>query len=221
MHLAQWNTVKDILLQQDLTPDSPNLPISSLLPALQTGVAAAAKTVLVEGKFVPASAMTAVEALYESQVDPNLTNAIDIGVAAGRDIIAMRANDGSTAPNPNFTGKAYHMANNDLKFQLDWFIHQSHSNIYKGDNSTCGVWRSTPPLFLIAAFPQWRNVTPWAMETPSQFRPPPPPDFQESNIYQEAYNETMRLGRKDSAFRTEEETMTAKFWYVRASWVRE
>ncbi|GAB5037173.1 pap2 superfamily protein [Nannochloropsis oceanica] len=186
MHLAQWNTVKEILLQQDLTPDSPNLPISSLLPALQTGVAAAAKTVLVDGQFVPAGAMAAIEALYDSQVDLTLTAAINIGVTAGQDIIAMRANDGSTAPNPN-------------------------SN---GDNSTCGVWRSTPSEFAIAAFPQWRSVTPWAMEAPSQFRLPPPPDFQESSIYQEAYNEVMRLGRKVSAFRTEEETMTARFWMM-------
>jgi len=118
MHLAQWNTVKEILLQQDLTPDSPTLPISSLLPALQTGVAAAAKTVLVDGQFVPAGAMAAIEALYDSQVDLTLTAAINIGVAAGQDIIAMRANDGSTAPNPNSNGKAFHMVENDLKVPL-------------------------------------------------------------------------------------------------------
>lgn len=57
------------------------------------------------------------------------------------------------------------------------------------------------------------------METPSQFRLPPPPDYQESTIFQEAYNEVMRVGRKVSAFRTEEETMIGEFWYVRASLV--
>jgi hypothetical protein len=65
--------------------------------------------------------------------------------------------------------------------------------------------------------PQWRNVTPWALETPSQFRLPPPPDYEKSTIYQQAYNESMRVGRKVSAFRTAEETMIADFWYVRAS----
>ena len=55
------------------------------------------------------------------------------------------------------------------------------------------------------------------METPSQFRLPPPPDYQNSIIFREAYNETMRIGRKISAFRTEEETMIGEFWYVRAS----
>lgn len=50
------------------------------------------------------------------------------------------------------------------------------------------------------------------MEDPSQFRLPPPPDFRNSGIFQEAYNEVMRLGRKVSAFRTEEETMIGDFW---------
>lgn len=87
-------------------------------------------------------------------------------------------------------------------------FHRTH----KGDNTTCGKWRSTPPAFLPAATPQWRFVKPWAMETPSHFRLPAPPDFQNSAIFQEAYNEVMRLGRKVSAFRTEEETMIGDFW---------
>jgi hypothetical protein len=65
--------------------------------------------------------------------------------------------------------------------------------------------------------PQWRSVTPWALETPSQFRLPPPPDYQKSTIFREAYNESMLVGRKISAFRTKEETMIGEFWYVRAS----
>jgi len=90
-------------------------------------------------------------------------------------------------------------------------------NAHKGDYTTCGKWRSTPPALLAAAVPQWRYVKPWAMETPSQFRLPPPPDYQKSTIFQNAYKEVMRVGRKVSAFRTEEETMIGKFWYVRAS----
>lgn len=62
--------------------------------------------------------------------------------------------------------------------------------------------------------PQWRFVKPWAMETASQFRLPPPPDYQNSTIFREAYNEVMRVGRKVSAFRTPEETMIGEFWCV-------
>jgi len=112
MHLAQWNTVKDILNQQGLTPESPNLPISSLLPALKTGVAAAAKTVLLDGKFVWANATGAINALYASQVDSTQMTAINLGVAAGQAVTAMRVNDGSTATASPFRGKACHMASN-------------------------------------------------------------------------------------------------------------
>lgn len=110
MHLAQWNAVNDILLQQGLTPDSPNLPISSLLPALKAGVAAAAKTVLVDGKFVWVNAAGAINTLYNSQVDLTQTTAISFGVAAGDAVIAMRVNDGSTAAASPFAGEACHMA---------------------------------------------------------------------------------------------------------------
>lgn len=104
-HLAQWNTVKAILAQQSLTPDSPNLPISSLLPALKSGVAAAAKTVLVDGKFIWVNATAAINALYNSQVDPTQTAAINLGVAAGQAVITMRMNDGSAATAAPFRGE--------------------------------------------------------------------------------------------------------------------
>lgn len=113
MHLAQWNTVKAILGQQGLTPDSPNLPISSLLPALKAGVAAAAKTVLVDGKFVDATATGAITALYDSQVDPAQTTAINLGVVAGQAIIVMRIGDGSAASASPFRGKACRMLINN------------------------------------------------------------------------------------------------------------
>ena len=59
-----------------------------------------------------------------------------------------------------------------------------------GDNTTCGVWRSTPIEKRPAAMPTWRYVKPWAMETPSQFRLPPPPSYNTSSIiYQQAYIE--------------------------------
>ena len=84
--------------------------------------------------------------------------------------------------------------------------------MHTGNDTLCGVWRSTPNKNESAAMPQWRYVKPWAMETPSQFRLPPPPNFESSTIYREAYNETMRLGRKSSSFRTEMETMIGGFW---------
>jgi hypothetical protein len=107
-HLAQWNAVKAILSQEGLTFDSPNLPIARLLPALKSGVAAAAKTVLVDGQFIWSNAQAAIDALYNSQVDPTQTAAINLGVAAGQAVITLRTNDGFPTVNGNFmgTGKA-------------------------------------------------------------------------------------------------------------------
>lgn len=95
-HLAQWRTVESILAAQDppLTPDSSNLPISTLLPALRSGIAAAAKTILLSPIMMWTNASTAVNALYDSQVVASQTAAIAAGVAQAQAIITMRSNDG-------------------------------------------------------------------------------------------------------------------------------
>ena len=38
-----------------------------------------------------------------------------------------------------------------------------------------GDWRPAPPAFAPAQTPQWPDVTPFALHSGSQFRPPPPP----------------------------------------------
>ena len=40
-----------------------------------------------------------------------------------------------------------------------------------------GEWRPTPPTFAPGAFPQFAYMTPWALTSPSQFRPAGPPDL--------------------------------------------
>ena len=73
------------------------------------------------------------------------TDGIALGNAVGAVILALRANDGSTATVPYTPG------------------------------SGPGVWVPTPPAFAPAVVPQWRYVTPWTMAAPEQFRPGPPP----------------------------------------------
>ena len=51
-----------------------------------------------------------------------------------------------------------------------------------------GVWVPTPPAFLPYALPQWGFVTPFAMDSSSQFRPPGPPSL-DSQRYAADYNE--------------------------------
>ncbi len=63
-----------------------------------------------------------------------------------------------------------------------------------------------PPLA-----PQWGQVTPWAMTSADQFRPPPPPAVGSAE-YAAAFNDVKSLGAADSTTRTADETLYAHFW---------
>jgi uncharacterized protein (TIGR03118 family) len=78
-----------------------------------------------------------------------------------------------------------------------------------------GDWRPTLPAFAPAQTPQWPAVTPFALNSGSQFRPAAPPTLT-SAAYTAAFNETRDLGRVDSAVRTPQETEVAKFWEGKA-----
>ena len=54
-------------------------------------------------------------------------------------------------------------------------------------------------------------MTPFAMESPSQFRPGPPPDLKSAE-WAKDYNEIKELGEKNSAKRTPRQTEDARFW---------
>lgn len=74
-----------------------------------------------------------------------------------------------------------------------------------------GAWRPTPPGFRAALAPQWSGVRPFAVGSPEDFRPGPPPELT-SREYAEAFNEVRALGRRDSFVRTAEQTQVARFW---------
>src|SRR5437773_2350013 len=74
-----------------------------------------------------------------------------------------------------------------------------------------GVWVPTPPAFLPYLQPQWGFVTPFAMSSSSQFRPPGPPAL-DSQRYAADYNEVKELGAAVGSTRTEEQTLIALFW---------
>jgi hypothetical protein len=78
-----------------------------------------------------------------------------------------------------------------------------------------GDWRPTPPGFAPAQTPQWPFVTPFALDSGSQFRPPPPPALT-SAAYTAAFNEVKDLGRVDSTDRTAQQTEVARFWEAKA-----
>jgi hypothetical protein len=55
------------------------------------------------------------------------------------------------------------------------------------------------------------TMTPFAMESPSQFRPGPPPDLKSAG-WAKDYNEIKELGQKNSSKRTPRQTEDARFW---------
>ena len=75
--------------------------------------------------------------------------------------------------------------------------------------TTPGVYVPTP----ITAASKWGNVKPFAMATPSQFRPGPPISL-ESTEWATDYNEIKDYGGKTSAKRSPQQTETARFWLM-------
>ncbi len=153
------------------------------------------------------AAYTALKALYPSQTatfDAELVDslanlpghegrsqAIARGLAWGEhvanQILALRSVDGFSTPAPNYFG-----------------------------NTGPGVWRSVatavnPDGTLPAVLPQFRYVLPFAIATPDQFRPGPPPDLT-STLYAADVNTVKDLGRVNSATRTPDQTKLAQLW---------
>ena len=61
--------------------------------------------------------------------------------------------------------------------------------------------------------PTWPAMPPFALASPSQFRPGPPPALK-SREWAEDYNEIKELGGKTSSKRSAQQTETARFWLM-------
>jgi PAP2 superfamily. len=77
--------------------------------------------------------------------------------------------------------------------------------------SAVGQWRPTPPGLLPGAGPQFAYMTPWAIGSPSQFRPAGPPALTSAR-YTSDFNETQSMGSLSSSIRTADQTLASKFW---------
>jgi hypothetical protein len=134
------------------------------------------------------SRAAAIEAIYQQYLLDHGLNPADPGVAVGATaaagIIALRATDGSfpVPPPPPFTGSL-----------------------------AIGVWRPTPPAFAPMAAPWLGSVTPFALNSPSQFRAQDPPALN-SPEYTRDYEEAKLFGKSDSTARTAAQTDLANFW---------
>jgi hypothetical protein len=123
--------------------------------------------------------------------DPEQSESIDQGLAWGRqvanDILAWRSSDGFNTALPPVTG-----------------------------GQAPGQWRPTPPAFQSMVLPQVATMLPYAIASPSQFRPAGPPAL-DSAQYAANFNETKTLGSATSSIRTAEQTLIAHYWAGNAS----
>ena len=74
-----------------------------------------------------------------------------------------------------------------------------------------GVWRPTPPNNLPPAHPGWATMRPFALTSPSQFRPAGPPAV-DTEAFKKARIEVSLLGAASSTTRTAEQTEIAQYW---------
>jgi hypothetical protein len=109
------------------------------------------------------------------------TAGIMVGQMAAQNILAARANDGS---------------NKTVTYNV---VFQP------------GAWQPTPPAYGPPLSPQWPLVTPFCLQSASQFRPPPPPALT-SPEYTAAFNQVKDVGAFDSTTRTADQTEAGLFW---------
>lgn len=136
-------------------------------------------------------------AMFDAQLQAHLDAVADgpaqdagiaLGMSCANGIMGLRSDDGSSVMMPYNAG---HKA---------------------------GDWIPTPADFTLPFNPDWPGVEPWTMLNAQQFRPVGPAGYTNmkallrSPEYTAAFNEVKSLGELDSAERTEEQTIIARFW---------
>jgi hypothetical protein len=150
----------------------------------QAAVAQAAHDVLVN--YFP-DQKTFIDSALNSSLqninDGSIENGQKVGAAAAADIIALRANDGSS-PLTTYAGPA---------------------------NPGVGAYRPTPGKFAPGIDVEWGNVKPFLLKDGKQFLPEPPPAIG-SDKYKKALAEVAEIGEIKSTKRTEDQTHIAQFY---------
>jgi hypothetical protein len=144
-------------------------------------VEAAYRVLLAEAPSQAASLEAARTASLAAIPEPARANGAAVGAAAAQALLASRAQDGRDTVVPHAPGNGP------------------------------GAWIPTPPGSLAAVAPFLGRVTPFTMQSPSQFRPAGPPRL-DSPRYAAEYREVRALGAKTGSTRTPGQTATALFW---------
>src|SRR5205823_1427096 len=91
------------------------------------------------------------------------TDGISVGAAVASAVLGLRANDGA------------------------------YINVPYTSGSAIGQWQPTAPAYESALYPQWGQLTPFAMNSGNQFRPTGPPPVGSAQ-YQADYDQVKLLG---------------------------
>jgi hypothetical protein len=160
-------------------------------PGASADAAAIAAAHAVLENYFPGNA-SALDAAYAASLAriPNGSakqDGVAVGAAAAAALIALRTGDGSAPP-----------------------------EFYSPTSAAPGAWQPTPSCPAAGgALLQWRNLLPFAIESTSQFRSAPPPALT-GELYALGYNEVMRVGSIDSAFRPQDRADVARFYAATA-----
>jgi hypothetical protein len=116
-----------------------------------------------------------------------------VGLEAANSIIALRTGDGRLTP-------------------------IGTTSSFETKDPGPGVWRLTPPAFLVPQTPWLGSVQPFLLKSPGQFRPEPPIPLSSSEWVRQ-FNEVKSYGSATSAVRTSAQTATA--WFFTANVIRQ
>jgi len=131
-----------------------------------------------------AESLAAIASSDAAENSQSIARGIEWGQTVADAIWAWRATDGFTTVFPPFTGPA---------------------------SPGPGEWRPTPPGNLAMAGRQFVDMTPWVINSPSQFRAAGPPALTSAQ-YTADFKETKLKGSDTSASRTADETFYSQFW---------
>ena len=151
--------------------------------SIQAAAAQAARDVLV-GLYPARVAIFDAELAVSLQgiEESRAQQGIRVGQIVAEQILAVRATDGWNAPPPPFVLPA-----------------------------TPGNWQPVAPANAAATFTHYPSVLPFAITSPAQFAPGPPPSLTSAQ-YATDLNEVKEIGAVNSATRTAEQTQVAKLW---------
>jgi membrane-associated phospholipid phosphatase len=165
---------------------APSAPDGSSPQAAVIGASHTAQVLLfpLQKAALDADLAASIAAIRDDGSDSSIANGLAWGTSVANQIVAWRSTDGFNAsPPPYVFGAA----------PGDWQVTPGGSG---------------PPKFRALA-----TTTPFALTSPSQFRPAGPPALN-SALYATALDEVEKYGSAASAVRTTFQTETAKFWQL-------